>query len=128
MRRIARFIVRKRLPILSIIFLLTLFFAYHAFRIEMYTAFSDLLPRDHPFIRVHNEFSRVFGGANLVLISLEVAEGDIFNPPTLEKIKKLTELLELTPGVNNYQIFSIARQKVKDVRATSWGIEVQPVM
>lgn len=128
MRRIARFVVENRLPVLGLIFLLTVFFGYHALRIEMYTAFSDLLPRDHPFIRVHNEFSRVFGGANLVLISVEVTQGDIFNPATLGKIKKLTELLELTPGVNNYQIFSIARQKVKDVRATSWGIEVQPVM
>ena len=36
--------------------------------------------------------------------------------------------LERTPGASNYQIFSIARQKVKDVRATSWGIEVQPLM
>ena len=46
----------------------------------------------------------------------------------LEKVKKLTEMIERTPGANNYQIFSIARQKVKDVRATAWGIEVQPVM
>ena len=46
----------------------------------------------------------------------------------LEKIKKLTQMIERTPGANDYQIFSIARQKVKDVRATAWGIEVQPVM
>jgi predicted RND superfamily exporter protein len=72
--------------------------------------------------------SETFGGANVVLISLETTAGDIFNPATLTKIKKLTETVERIPGANNYQIFSIARQKVKDVRATSWGIEVQPVM
>ena len=94
----------------------------------MYTAFSDLLPKDHPYIRVHNEFWKTFGGANVVLISVEVTDGDIFNPAVLEKVKKLTEIIERTPGANNYQIFSIARQKVKDVRATAWGIEVQPVM
>jgi hypothetical protein len=108
--------------------LLTVFFAYQARTIEMYTAFSDLLPRDHPFIRVHNKFHKVFGGANLVLLSVEVQQGDIFNASTLTKIKQLTEVLERSPGANNYQVFSIARQKVKDVRATSWGIEVQPVM
>src|SRR5919108_238954 len=128
MTRLAEGIVKNRLPVLLAIIVLTIFFGYHARKIEMYTAFSDLLPRDHPFIRVHNKFHKVFGGANLVLLSVEVTEGDIYNPSTLTKIKQLTELLERTPGANNYQIFSIARQKVKDVRATSWGIEVQPVM
>ena len=128
MMRLAEWIVKKRLPVLFGLGVLTLFFGYASFRIEMYTAFSDLLPIAHPFISVHNKFSKVFGGANLVLLSVEVKEGDIFNTATLAKVKKLTELLELTPGVNNYQIFSIARQKVKDVRATSWGIEVQQIM
>ncbi len=128
MTRTAEWIVKRRLPILIAIFLITLFFGYHARKIEMYTAFSDLLPKGHPFIQVHDQFSKVFGGANLVLLSVEVKQGDIYNAPTLTKIQKLTEFLERTPGANNYQIFSIARQKVKDVRATSWGIEVQPIM
>jgi uncharacterized protein len=128
MTRTAEWIVKKRLPVLLAIFLVTLFFGYHARKIEMYTAFSDLLPKGHPFIQVHEQFSKVFGGANLVLLSVEVKQGDIYNTPTLTKIQKLTEFLERTPGANNYQIFSIARQKVKDVRATSWGIEVQPIM
>ncbi|MBI2090473.1 MAG: MMPL family transporter [Deltaproteobacteria bacterium] len=128
MKRLAEWIVRKRFPVLIGVLLLTAFFGYHALKIEMYTAFSDLVPTDHPFIKVHNEFSKIFGGANLVLLAVEVKEGDIFNPQTLAKVKKLTEMLELTRGASNYQIFSIARQKVKDVRATSWGIEVQPIM
>ena len=128
MRRLATLIVEKRAAIFSIIILLTLFFSYYASKIEIYTAFSDLLPRDHPYIRVHNEFWKTFGGANVVLISVEAVDGDIFNPAFLKKVKKLTEVIERTPGANNYQIFSIARQKVKDVRATTWGIEVQPVM
>src|SRR5207244_3787957 len=112
MTRVAEWIVKKRLPILIAIALLTIFFGHQARKVEMYTVFSDLLPKDHPFIRVHEKFSKVFGGANLVLISLEVKEGDIYNPETLTKIKKLTEVVERTPGANNYQIFSIARQKV----------------
>ncbi|MBI2985414.1 MAG: MMPL family transporter [Deltaproteobacteria bacterium] len=128
MKRFAEFIVRWRLPILLAISILTFFFGAYAFKIEMYTAFSDLLPKEHPYIKVHNDSRHTFGGANLVLLSVEVKQGDIFNPKTLEKIKRLTQVMELTPGANNYQIFSIARQKVKDVRATAWGIEIQPVM
>ena len=114
--------------ILAIIVVTTLIFAFLSFKIEMYTAFADLLPKDHPYIRVHERYWKIFGGANVVMLSVEVTDGDIFNVPVLEKIKKLTEMIERTPGANNYQIFSIARQKVKDVRATAWGIEVQPVM
>ncbi|MBM2806721.1 MAG: putative exporters of the superfamily, partial [Deltaproteobacteria bacterium] len=128
MRQLAIWVVRKRALILAVIVLVTLFFSYLALRIEIYTAFADLLPKNHPYIQVHNQFWRTFGGANVVLISVEVTDGDIFNVTVLEKIKKLTEIIERTPGVNNYQIFSLARQKVKDVRATAWGIEVQPVM
>ena len=128
MKGLAEFIVRRRLPILLVIAGLTLFFGYHASRVEMYTVFSDLLPKNHPYIDVHNEFRKIFGGANLILLSVEVKEGDIFNNETLQKIKRLTKVVELTHGVNNYQIFSIARQKVKDVRGSSWGVVVKPVM
>ena len=128
MKRLALIIVKKRAAILSLIIAATLGFAYLCIKIEMYTAFADLLPTEHPYIRVHNRFWKTFGGANVVLLSVEVSDGDIFNVTVLEKIKKLTEMIERTPGANNYQIFSIARQKVKDVRATAWGIEVQPVM
>ncbi|MBI4527339.1 MAG: MMPL family transporter [Deltaproteobacteria bacterium] len=128
MKRLAEFIVQRRLSILLAVTLLTVFFGYYALKIEMYTAFSDLLPQNHPYVKVHNEFRKVFGGANIILLSMEVKQGDIFNPVTLAKIKRLTEVVERTPGASNYQIFSIARQKVKDIRATAWGIEVQPVM
>ena len=128
MRFLATFIVKQRAVILGLIIAATLGFAYLSIKIEMYTAFADLLPADHPYIRIHDRFWKTFGGANVVLLSVEVSEGDIFNAPVLEKIKKLTEVIEQTPGANHYQIFSIARQKVKDVRATAWGIEVQPVM
>ena len=125
---LAEWIVKRRLAVLLVVAFFTVFFGFHALKIEMYTAFSDLVPKNHPYIKTHNEFWKTFGGANVIMISLEVSNGDIFNPIALEKIKRLTETVERIPGANNYQIFSIARQKVKDVRATAWGIEVQPVM
>jgi len=128
MRQAAIWVVKKRAVILAGIILVTILFSYLAVKIEMYTAFADLLPKNHPYIQVHNQFWKTFGGANVVLLSVQVTDGDIFNPTVLGKIKRLTEIIERTPGANNYQIFSLARQKVKDVRATAWGIEVQPVM
>ncbi|MDO8784620.1 MAG: MMPL family transporter, partial [Syntrophales bacterium] len=99
-----------------------------ACHVSMYSMFDDLLPPNHPYIKIHKQYKEVFGGANVVTISIEVKQGDIFNPATLSKIKSLTETIELTKGVNNYQIYSIARQKVKDIRSTAWGVEMTPVM
>ena len=90
MARLAEWIIKRRLAILLVIVFLTLFFGYHAVKIEMYTAFSDLVPRDHAYIKTHNEFWKTFGGANVVLISLETTDGDIFNTAALTKIKTLT--------------------------------------
>jgi hypothetical protein len=128
MKILATFIIKYRLPILTVIVLITLFFAYQILHIEMYTVFEDLLPSNHPYIKMHREFKDIFGGANLVLISIEVKKGNIFNYDILYKVKKMTEAVEMCHGVNNYLIYSIARQKVKDMKATSWGIEIQPVM
>ena len=99
--------------ILALIVVTTLFFAYLSFKIEMYTAFADLLPKDHPYIRVHDALLENLRRRQRRLLSVEATDGDIFNVPVLEKIKKLTEMIERTPGANNYQIFSIARQKGK---------------
>ena len=75
MRQFATWVVKQRALILGIVSLVTLFFGYFAGKIEMYTAFADLLPRDHPYIQVHNRFWKTFGGANVVLLSVEVRRG-----------------------------------------------------
>ncbi|MDY6863981.1 MAG: MMPL family transporter, partial [Thermodesulfobacteriota bacterium] len=127
-KRIARLIIDRRGTILLIVGLITLFFLYKASQTEMVTAFKDLLPQNHPYIKLHREFQDTFGGANTISIAVESKKGDIFNIDTLTKVKEMNDLIELTRGVNNYQIHSIARHNVKDIRATSWGIEADPVM
>lgn len=122
------FIIKYRHISLIVILIVTGFFGFKAAHVSMYTAFEDLLPYKHPYIKVHHQFKEVFGGANIIGISVQRKKGDIYNLETLSKIKKITEAVELTTGVNNYQIFSIARQKVKDIRATTWGVELKPIM
>jgi len=52
------------------------------------------LPQKHPYIQVHNKIRNIFGGANQVLIMVQVREGDIFNSSTLKKVKWISEELE----------------------------------
>jgi len=127
-KKIAAHIVTHRWYWLIGIALVTAFFAYHAFQIKMVTKFDDLFPQKHAYIKVHNKFRELFGGANFVSIELRVKRGDIFNTKTLEKIKMITNEIEKVPFIHPYQIVSLARRNVKDMRVSTWGMKNVPVM
>jgi len=99
-----------------------------AVRIEIKTVFDDLLPANHPYIQVHEQFKQNFGGSNLVSIMLEVEDGDIFKPAVLSKVQKVTQDLQYIEGVNQFQIISLAAKKAKEVRASTEGIDINPLM
>lgn len=94
----------------------------------MVTVFDDLFPQKHRYIKVHNKFRELFGGANLVSLELRVKEGDIFNTKTLEKIKRITQEIEKVPWVHPYQIASLSRRTTKDMVVSTWGMKNVPVM
>jgi len=127
-KKFSELLIRWRGLVVIIVFILTAFFAICASKIELSTAFKDLLPKDHFNTKLHQEFQNTFGGAHVIYIMMEVKKGDIFNYQTLSKIKEMTDVLELTRGVNPYQIHSLSRHNVKDIKATSWGLEATPLM
>lgn len=97
--------------------------------IEVYSRFADLLPQQHSFIENYNRMKDTFGGANVVTMSLEANEGDIFTKKTLEKVRMLTEEVDLITGVNHYQVASIAHPKIRRLRTTAGGlIKSEPVL
>jgi predicted RND superfamily exporter protein len=128
MEKISDFIIEKRIWFLTIISLLSLLFAYKVKDVKVYTKFADLLPQGHEYIKVHNEIRAQFGGANTVTMVLQVREGDIFNPTTLQKIRDITDELYLIPGVDRFKIFSMAVNLLVDMVVTSGGWEYQSMM
>ena len=91
MKKFAEFIIRRRLLILILLSIITLFFAYQLKGLRASTNFDDLLPQTHPYIKMHTEFRKIFGGANFLVMMLSVKEGDIFNKETLGKLKYITD-------------------------------------
>jgi hypothetical protein len=124
----AEFIIQKRNYFITAILIVSIFFGYHATRLKVYTNFGDLLPQKHPYIQLHNKIRNVFGGANQVLIMVQVRKGDIFNVKTLWKVKYLTEQLEKVPGVDSYKIYSIAHPKAKEIKVKTGEMIVAAVM
>ncbi len=126
--RLVEFCIRRRVAVVVIVGILTAFLATLALKVEVKTVFNDLLPTNHPYIKIHEQFKKTFGSSNLVSIMLEVREGDIFTTKTLGKIQKVTTDLQLVHGVNQFQIISLAAKKMKEVNASTEGIDIKPLM
>ncbi|MBX3025643.1 MMPL family transporter [bacterium] len=122
-------LIDYRHPVSIIVILVTALFAYWAFQLRLVTSFGDLLPQEHEYIQIHNRFSGSFGGANNIMVMLEVKDGSIFNPETLNKIWRMTEGLDKVYGVNHNQIDSIAHRTVRYLKVAAGGtMRAQPVM
>lgn len=124
----SKFIVNRRYPLLIVLFIVTVYFAFQIPKVELKTDLNDLLPKQHEYVKLHNEVRETFGGANILFVKIAVKKGDIFNRETLQKIKKASEELMFLPGADRYKIVSIAQRKVKDFKATDWGMEIKPLM
>ncbi len=126
--QIAVFCIRRRAWVAGAIGLLTLVLSWFALHIEVRTVFEDMLPSRHEYVKTHQKFKDTFGGSNMVTIMLEVDQGDIFDPEVLEKVRTITLGLREVSAVNPFQIISLASKKLKEVRASTEGIETKPLM
>lgn len=107
--------------------LLTLFFAWEVKHLDISTRFSDLYPRNHPYVKTFEKYP-AFGSPFTVNLVVEVRKGTIYNPRTLQKIQEATRLVDLIPGVDHDQILSIASRRVKHVEATIGGIQASNLL
>lgn len=126
--RIAELCIRRRAWVASVLLALTLILGWFALHIEVRTVFEDMLPSRHDYVQTHEKFKDTFGGSNMVTIMFEVEQGDIFQTSVLDKVRTVTLGLREVSAVNQYQITSLASKKLKEVRASTEGIESRPLM
>jgi predicted RND superfamily exporter protein len=119
--------MRHRLPVAIAFCLVTLGFAAGLPRVQLKTIFSDLLPRDDPFVQVYKDHPN-FGNPLTITLMVRRKDGDIYNAESLEKVWQLTRDIDLAPGVDHDQILSIATEKARYAEATPFGIDVRPLM
>ena len=97
MESLYRLIIRRPWPILTVIFLLTLFFAYHARHIHIDSSLDSLLPDNDSERQYYNDVVRLFGSENVAVIG--ILADNIYTPQTLEKIQRLTNEFRKIPEV-----------------------------
>jgi len=120
--RISWFLTRYRLTVLIVILVITGVFLYGAFKIRSEVILQEMLPYNHPYLKLHARFSEIFGsGGSTVVIAVKAKSGDIFNEKTLGKVKKITEEVELWDEVYRILTVSIASNSVKVVKTKAKG-------
>ncbi len=123
-------LAQHRLAVMIGILIITVIFLFGAFRIRGEVILQDMLPYDHPYLKLHNRFAEVFGsGASTVAIAIKAEEGDIFNPSFLTKLQKMTNEVMMLDEVIRALTVSLAARSVKVVRTMKKGeINIEPIM
>ena len=119
--------IRNRGLTLFLVGLVTVFFAVGLTKVDLRTIFSDLFPKNHPFVETFKDHPN-FGNPLTVTMMVKVKDGDIYNPETLAKIWNLSRDIDLAPAVDHDQILSIASEKARFAEATPFGIDSKPLM
>lgn len=121
-------LVNHPVRIILIVSAVTLFFAFQLQHLFMILDPKRILPQDHPFVQLNNKIEQTFGGSRVVVIGVVVKNGDIFNPETLSKIKRITEEVKGVSGILEENVVSISDRKIKYINASPAGMDIRPMM
>ena len=125
-----RFLLRYRIPVSAVVFVITSFFVWFiGSQLTIFTNFFDLYPPKHPYIEVYQKYRKMFGTSNVLLMTIEAKNGDIFSDPDVIKtVDRITiDLLHKVPGVNGEQVMSITHPKIKTTLTTGAGLKTVPL-
>ena len=129
MRRLVETTIRFRFAFLLFSLLLTSFFIYYTVtKVRLYDDPNEWLPKGNPIGKLNSMLQKEFGGGNLVTIQISVKQGDIFNPDTLSKVKRITQGIHLIWGVIPYNVMSIADLKAKYMKGSEEFLDITTLM
>lgn len=74
---VSEWAIRQRVTVCVVIALITLGFAAALTKLDIRTHFSDMVPHDHPYVKVHQKYQDSFAASNRVTILVKAKEGDI---------------------------------------------------
>ena len=109
---LGKYILQFRAPIGLVLLAITAFMGYWAANVRIATTFENFFPTGHENTRLYRQFQGQYGGAQSLYLMLRVKEGDIFTYKTLTKIQDITREVNILPGVDHNEIFSLASYRV----------------
>lgn len=111
--RVAYGIFHWRFPLLILGILTTLFFIYSASKLQLSSGFSKMIPANHEYMKTFSDYSEVFGGADQLLVAIQVREGDIYASHIIEIVRNVTEEVFYIDGVERSSLTSLVTPNVR---------------
>ncbi len=126
--RLERFLERRlfrwRLPVLIAFLLVSVLLGWQALQLRPDASFQKMVPATHPFIanylKYENEL-RPLG--NVIRVAVENTQGDIYDPAFLDTLKKVTDEVFYTPGVDRGAMKSLWTPNVLWMQVTEDGVQ-----
>jgi uncharacterized protein len=128
LKKFLRWITNHSFFVIAVIVIISGFFATQLHNLHVEIDPDALLPQNHPLVVLGNKITQTFGGKYVVMLSMEVKKGDIFNSATLAKVQRITEKIREIPGVIPNNIQSLSSLNVKDIKGTPEGMEITRMM
>lgn len=119
--RFGNLLFDHRKLVLLVVMLITAWFAWHIPAVRMLSDFADLLPQQHPYIKLHNSIRDTFGGANIITMAVEVDEGTVFTNETLSRIHRITESMDKLTSINHNLVTSLTHRNTRKISLTPDG-------
>jgi uncharacterized protein len=125
-----RVVFNNRLAVVAVCAILTAMLGYFAAtRLVLNASFERMIPQGQPSIRNYLEHKGDLRGlGNSLRIVVENEDGDIFDPRYLEALKRVTDEMALTPGVDRAWMKSLWMPAVRWTEVTEEGFRGGPVM
>ena len=115
-------LLAHRKPLLGLFLLITLALGYSATQVRLDPGFNKQIPVRHAYMLNFLDFSRIFTGANRLLVSVHwKGEGDIYNPEFLQTLQQVTDDVFYISGVSRPSVTSLFTPNVRYIEITEEG-------
>ncbi len=118
MGRFSNFVIKHRWLLISLTFVLTLFFTYSMRKIKINSDFVSYLPQTDEAVKIAKYIGNKYGGNLTAIVAIET--NDIFDPEVLKNIYDLTEKLKYVNGVS----YVTSLTNIIDIKGTEEGLEI----
>lgn len=122
-RLVERLVFNHRTFILLLGLVLTVFLGYHASQLRPAPSFEKMIPLEHEYIKNYLAHQQDVPSGNIIQISVEAKQGDIFTPEYMELLRKISDEAFFLPGVDRAAMKSLWTKNVTWTAVTEDGFD-----
>ncbi len=120
--RYAEFVIKFRWPLMLILLVVTIIAALQIKHLDMRNDPDTLLPPTNRYVATNLYAEHNFGMGNLMVVTLRVKEGDVYQNWFINKIQEIHDRLVALPEARESNFIDVAAKKIKYMGADENGL------